>query len=183
MDCLTNFSSSQINETQNQNEVKSCFISYSHLEELSNLVQLDADLFSMRKREGDTPWKRNSCDLWQSDWADYCTEQNLPEVACMQWSGTSESNNTVNWRCQNREWKATACEVRVSIMQGYDSGSVANSTGYLLISHSLYLLCSLNPSLVQLAIIPVLEVRRGLQTKSLAYNIILLPQWEVWVLF
>lgn len=64
----------------------------------------------------------------------------------------------------------------MSIMRGYDSGSVANSTGYLLISQSLYLLCSLNPNLVQLAIIPVLEVRRGLQTKSLAYNIILLPQ-------
>ena len=111
MDCLTNFSSSQINETQNQNEVKSCFISYPHLEELSNLVQLDADLFSMRKT-GDTPWKRNSHDLWQSDKADYSTEENIPEVACMQWSGTSENNkNTVNWRCQSTEWKAPACEV------------------------------------------------------------------------
>lgn len=183
MDCLTNFGSSQINETQNQNEVKSCFISYPHLEELSNLVQLDADLFSMRKT-GDAPWKRNSHDLWQSDKADYSTEENLPEVACMQWSGTSEnSKNTVNWRCQSREWKAPACEVLVSIMWGYDSGSVANSTGYLLISQSLYLLRSLNPNFVQLAIIPVLEVRRGLQTKSLANNIILLPQEEVWILF
>lgn len=117
---LTNFSSSQINETQNQNEVKSCFISYSHLEELGNLVQLDADLFSMRK-ERRHPMKEKQ--LWSmAKWLGrllYRAES--PEVACMQWSGTSESNNTVNWEdAQNREW-SYCMRVPCEYYAGYDS--------------------------------------------------------------
>ena len=178
MDCLNNLSSSRINETQNQNKVKCCFISYPYLEELCNLVHWTLISFQWEKQK-ETPQERETAVIHGK----VIVKIILQRRVFQRWHGsngqvTSETNNnnkTVSWRCQSREWKATTCEVLISIIWGYDSRSMANSTGYLLTNHSLYRLCSQNPNFVHQTIIPVFEGRRALQTKSLASNLVLLP--------
>lgn len=132
-----------------------CFISYPHLEGLSDLVQLGTDLFIMGE-PGDIPWNWSSHDRWRNDIAENSTIFQRRSVS----NGQVYQKNTNKRKMRGGEGKLLHVRFMWASCEQVIQLSVAKSIDCLPSSPSHGLLCYQNPNSIPLAIVPVL-VGRG----------------------